>query len=163
VPDATVTNPAGANRLVADFTTWVDGYGAELNYDQEIATYRANAALARGDCAMFVAPTTTVPLSVTGMTGSSNAVAMSFAGVALDPIAAGAYGRICIRGYCRVQVGTATPAAYDALTINGSATGAAAVVTSASLAAATITGLQLGIFLGAKDGTNLAPCRLGRF
>lgn len=163
MPDATITNPAGAYRQVSDYTTWVGADGLDITFDQMIATYRANAAVAKGDAVMFVAPTATVPLSVTGLTGSSNAVALSFAGIALDPAPVGGYARICTWGYCRAQVGTATPAAYDAGTVNGSATGALAVVGSAALAAANIAGTLLGVFLAAKDGTNMAPFRIGRF
>lgn len=164
MPDATILNPAGAYRQVADFTTWVDGFGFELNYgEQDIETYRANAALAKGDACIFVAPTATVPLSVTGLTGNTNGVSLSFAGVAMEAIAIGAYGRICVRGYCRVQVGTAAPAAYDVAVRNGSQTGAVAVTAQAAVDATIIVGMQFGVFLAAKDGSNLAPIRLGRF
>lgn len=164
MPEGVVTNPTGAYRGVTDFTTWVDGNGADIEYERTVMTFRANATILAHDAVMFVAPTTANPLSVAQFAVTDTiVVGNSFAGCALNGAVAGDKCQVIVRGFARIQVGTATPAAYDVAKRAGSAAGAVGVLASGTEAATDIIGTAFGIFLGVDDASNFAPIMLGRF
>lgn len=168
MPDPAVLNPAGAYRNVSDFTTWADANGHEIEYWRQVATLRANGTINKFDAVMFVAPTTTVPLSVAQLaTTAGEATALKFVGVALEAGTAGGYIRIATSGFAMVQIGSATPAAYDVATNGGSAAGAVGTVAAGSVAATNIVGSIYGVFLGGTqtfDGiATCAPLWISRF
>lgn len=165
MPEGVVTNPTGAYRLVSDFTTWVDGFGNEIEYERTVATFRANGTIAAHDAVSFVAPTTALPLSVQQFpTTNTILVGNQFVGVSFEAGVAGDQVQVITRGFARVLVGTATPAAYDVAVRAGSAAGAVGVLASGTEANTDIIGTAFGVFLGVKDASNFAPIWLsGRF
>lgn len=156
MPTTVPTNPSFALRTISDFTTWEDADGNFLGSDiyQDVAVFRANAAISYGDCVSFVAPTTTVPLSVTPSTTTASEQ-YRFVGVALEAASAGQMVQVCIRGVCEVNVGTADPVFGDIMSpVANTTAGVATVVTAANqTAAAIIAGAAGGVFLSADDAT----------
>jgi hypothetical protein len=148
--ESAITNPSAALQTVTDFRTGLDSSGAPLQQGQQGWPYRANATIEAGQALMFVAPTATVPLSVTPMT---TAIVTSdpwlFAGVAADAAAAGDQVLVIRRGVCVVQHDTSdTPAAADVLALPNATTGDFAT-------AAAVTGLRVvGTVLGPEIGTS---------
>lgn len=144
-----ITNPLAAHREVTDYTTGIDSEGGELDYGNIVRTFRADAAIARGEVVNWVAPTTTAPLSVTPMAAAT--ADNLKAGVALEAAAAGEQVDICVNGYCFVDVAAETAAFGSVLTVPGTTTG------KGEIGAVAAFDNVIGITLGAKDANNLAP------
>lgn len=161
MPEPTLINPAGAFRSVSDFTTWVDGNGNDIEYWRQIASLRCDVAIAKGDALMYVVPTTTVPLSVAPLAVTDTlAVGQKFLGVAIEAAAVGEQCLFATEGFALVNVGSATAAAGSTANRAGSAAGALNVLTAA---ATDIIGTGYGVYLGAKNASNLAPVWLNRY
>lgn len=156
--DSPINNPSGAFAKTTTFVSGVDDEGQPHQYGCYYLTLRANAAVVRGAGVSWVNPTATVPVSVTPMPTASTD--LDFAGVAMDAAsAAGAYIRVCILGFCLVNMAAQTAAAGEYIinptTTAGELIRAAAPTFDASLVTASI----LGRVFGVKDSTtNLALC-----
>jgi hypothetical protein len=143
---ATITTPLGGFRSTSDF---IDGMTADAEasmYYQEVWEFRANAAITQGEALMFVAPTATVPVSVTPMTAAiTGSDPWAFAGAALNAAAAGETVRVLRRGIARVRIDAAdTAAALSVLLAPDTTTGRFAVKTD-PVAADVVVGMVLGI------------------
>lgn len=155
MPSSVPTNTQGALRTYADFTTWLDADGIFHGEDwyQDVIPYRANTTIAAGDAVMFVAPTATVPLSVTPLSTTAGE-AYRFVGIAKESATAGQQCDIVVAGVVQVNIGSQTVAFGDMCT--SPATGAAGVptrVAQASVAATHIIGTMIGTYLSANDIT----------
>lgn len=149
--EQTITNPTGALSAVSDYRTGVADNGGEIPYGKTTRRFRANATITRGQCLKWVAPTQTVPLSVTPTVGSEVG---GFAGVAATSGSAGDVVTVVVEGYAFAKVGTAATSG-GAATLTGSTTGGAA--TDVTPAAATVAGTIVGTWLAAGTTGNLAP------
>lgn len=147
--DAQLANPLGAFRTVADFTLGVDAAGELVTPEIRCVPYRANAAITKGQALMFVAPTTTVPVSVTPMTAA--AADHLFAGVALHAAAAGATVQVVTNGHCLIQVGAGTAAAASYGVVPATTTGVFDVDDALDAGDTAVA-----IFWGVKDAANNA-------
>lgn len=153
--DALLENPSGAFKTVPDFTLGVTGAGELVTPELRIATYRADAAITQGQALMFVAPTTTVPISVTPMTAA--AADYLFCGAALAACAAGGYCDVVIEGHCLINVGAGTAAAASYAVVPATTTGVFDVDATPD------DGDTLaGIFWGVKNAANLAFAYINR-
>lgn len=155
MPDSQIPNPLGAFKTVPDFTLGVSDAGELITPEIEVVQYRANAAITKGQALMFVAPTTTVPLSVTPMTAA--AADRLHAGAAMHAASAGQLVGVAINGHCMVNVGAGTAAAASYVLVPATTTGVYDVD-----AAVTATKTIVGIFWGVKDANNLAFALLER-
>ena len=172
-----LTNPLAAAQSVSDYTTYVDADGLPINYDQEVETVRANAAVAAGDVVRFVAATTTVPLSVTPVELDATVVnAQAIYGVAVSAAAAGSLCQVITKGPALVNIattaaissnvaGTAATPAFGVLAVPAGAgtNNAPGNCHGLTPSASTIVGASFGVFLGAEIGTsNKAPVYVGK-
>lgn len=148
--DRVITNPLSAYRTVTDYRTGTDAAGGDLEYPREIQQWRANATITKGQALMMVAPTATVPPSVTPMTAAIGASdAWLFVGAAMEDAAAGDTVAVLVRGYGVVKTETAdTPAFANALCVPDTTTGAFAVPADSATGQA-----QVGYVLGPEIGT----------
>jgi len=153
--DAILENPSGAFKTVADYTLGVTASGEVVTPELETATYRANEAIAVGQALMWVAPTTTVPISVGLMTAAAND--RLFAGAALEAGAAGDYIRVVTRGHCLIAVGSTTPASGNFVIVPDATTGVFGTDASPDVA-----DTMVGINWGVKDANNLAFAYIDR-
>lgn len=145
-----LSNPNGAFRTVSDFTLGLDADNGLVTPECNTVPYRANAAIAAGDALMFVAPTTTVPISVAKMTAAAEP--HIFAGVALNAAtAAGQMVQVVTNGHCMVNVGGGTAAAASYIVIPETTT-AVFDVDATPDAGDTVVGILWGI----KNASNLA-------
>lgn len=151
--DQALTNPFGAHKTVTDYRTGRDAAGEELAYGSIRNIYRADAAIAKGEVVMWVAPTASVPLSVTPMTAA--AADTLFAGVAQNTAAAGGRVTVVENGHCLVDVAAETAAFGSLLTAPATTTGKAEI--GATFDATLVVGSVIGVALAAKDSANLAP------
>lgn len=148
-----ITNPLARLQGVTNFTSGKTPEGELINYGSRIETFRANAAIARGRLLAIVPPTATNPLSVKErVTGDLTPLSI---GIAVTSAVAGQEVQVCTYGHCEAFVGAATAAAGN-YGIHDTVAGEIDVASSAP-DATTISGNILGIFLGAKDASNLAP------
>lgn len=152
--DQALTNPFGAHKTVTDYRTGRTADGEELAYGNIRNIYRADAAIAKGEVVMWVAPTATVPLSVTPMTAA--AANNLFAGIAQNAAAAGARVTVVENGHCLVDVAAETAAFGSVVTAPATTTGKAEI--GATFDATLVVGSYIGTALGAKDSSNLVPC-----
>lgn len=114
MPNAQITNPNGALNTVSDYRTGQDSTGADLMTGQgDVYSIRANAAITRGQALMFVAPTASVPLSVTPFTAAADE--QIFAGVALAATDAGDQCLVMRTGFCTVKHDTGSTAAFGSV------------------------------------------------
>ena len=151
-----LVNPVGAFRTVTTYVSGVDASGVEIPYGKEVNSFRANAAIAKGEAVMWVVPTATVPVSVTPMTTAGDA--RLFAGIANEAAAAGEQCQIVTSGMCLVYANAQTVAAGDVVLKPGTNAGEASF-TSTDPDASTVVGTVLGVAMGVKDSTtNLAQC-----
>lgn len=146
--DAILENPSGAFKVVADFTLGLSASGEIVTPELRIATYRANATITAGQCLMFVAPTTTVPVSVTPMT--SAAEDRLYCGTAFEAAAAGSFLRVVIEGHCLMNFGATTPAAGNFIILPDATTGV-----YGTDATPDVDDSIIGINWGVKDANNL--------
>ena len=151
----TISNPNGAFKTVADFRLPVSDEGELVVPEQEVTTYRANAAVAIGQALMWVAPTATVPVSVSPMTSAIDK--RFFAGVALEAAAAGEDVLVGIEGHFLISVGATTPAASNFVIAPDATTGV-----FGTDATPDATDSLLGINWGVKDANNLAFAFISR-
>lgn len=153
-----LVNPAGAFTTVTTFVSGVDANGIEVPYGRTERVYRANAAITVGQVLAFVAPTATVPVSVTPFVIAADF--RLFAGVALEAAAAGAFVRVCTEGHCLVFANAQTVAALDAVFTPAANTGEASF-SATDPTATTIVGNVLGVAFGVKNATtNLVGCNI---
>jgi hypothetical protein len=146
MPSKQITNPNGAFGETSDVS----------NYVQWVESFKNTgaAAIAAGDAVALKYTATGTLLEIEGWdTDASGQNANTGVGVALDPIAVNATGRVVVFGYARVQVAGGTAAKGNQAL--GSTT--SGVVTPTAADATTIVGQSLGVFLGVKDASNLAP------
>ena len=109
-----ITNPAGAFKTVTTFLSGQDSSGDDLQVGLGITySLRADAAITRGQALMFVAPTATVPLSVTPFTAAADE--QIFAGAALHAAAAGDQVEVVREGFCTVKFDTGSTAAFGSV------------------------------------------------
>lgn len=163
MPITELGNPSGAFQKTTTYVSGVDDEFQMHEYGTFYLTLRANAAVVKGAGVSWVAPTATVPVSVTPMPTASTD--LDFAGVAMDAAsAAGQYIRVCILGFCLVNAAALTFAAGEYLA-NPSATAGELVNTAApTFDAALVTGTILGRVFGVKNATtNLALCFIKQF
>jgi hypothetical protein len=147
-----LVNPRAAFTNVTTFVSGVDANGIEIPYGRLELAYRANAAISVGQVVSFVAPTATVPLSVTPMTTATSQTL--FAGIALEAAAAGGTVRVCTRGHCLVLANAQTPAAGQFIRVPGTTTGEP-TISATAIDATTVVGTILGVVFGVKDATTL--------
>lgn len=147
--DAFLENPSGAFVTVPNFTLGLDSNGGLVTPELRVATYRANAAITAGQALNFVAPTATVPISVTPMAAAT--ADYLFAGVALDACAAGGYVNVGIEGHMLINVGAGTAAAASYAVVPATTTGVFDVDDAPDAGDAVA-----GIFWGVKNANNLA-------
>lgn len=121
-----LANPNGANRTISDYTSGRDDDGYEIVYgNQEVESWQAAATILKGQALMFVAPTTTAPMTVTPMTAAvSGTDGWRFAGAALENASAGDQCRVLASGFGEVLFDTSdTAAAYSLINLPGTTTG----------------------------------------
>lgn len=151
-----LTNPRGAHKEVTTFIGGRYADGTPFDLPQETESWRANAAITRGQAVSWVAPTATAPISVTPMTTTT--ADFLFAGAALESAAAGDQVLICKEGFCEILIDASdTAAALDVIRVpdatDGSfATGTAEVDETASV----------GVGFGTEVGTNFAQAWISR-
>lgn len=146
-----ITNPTGAFRTgVDDFLEPTDSNGALVQYGVgEIWNLRANAAIDKGEALMLVAPTSTVPLSVTPMTTTGDAEL--FAGAAATDAAEGDIVQVIRKGFAIVKFDTSDTAAFGSvLTAPDATTGDFQIIAAPNSTDATV-GLALGTEIGTTD------------
>lgn len=157
MPQSVITNTRQIYRDVDDFTTMQDAGGADLSFPQETETWRANAAISKGEILMFVAATTTVPLSVTPMTAAiGTSDPWLYAGFAADDASAGGDVNVVVGGYVHalLEDADAGGAFANSVQVPDTTTGRAATGTAASLP---VVGVQLSDEIGT---TNFALVKL---
>lgn len=155
-----ISNSQGAHRVVSTFVTDQDDGGEALHQPTGITEYRANAAISVGQVVSFVAGTATVPLSVKPMaTGDS---VLIFAGIAQNSAIAGETVQVAQVGHALLAIGAGTPAFGEYLT-KPAVTAGLGVNTATAIDATTVAGTVLGVFVGTKAASNLAPVFLTRF
>lgn len=152
---STLANPTGANKTVPDFTLGVDNAGELVTPEVASVPYRANAAVTKGQALMFVAPTTTVPISVTPMTAAG--ATWLYAGVALNAAAAGGIVQVVTEGHCLINVGAGTAAAASYALVPETTTGVFDVDDALDAGDNAV-----GVFWGVKDANNLAFAYVNR-
>lgn len=156
MPSRAIINPAGAYRG-ANFLTGRGDDGLPLALPQaEVESWRANAAVLRGQALNWVAPTATVPLSVTPMAAAT--ADHLFAGAALEDAAIGEQVQVCAAGFCEVLIDTSDTAAFGGVIgIPDATTG------RFSTAAAEVDEVaSVGICLGTESATDYAPALINR-
>lgn len=152
----TLSNPAGAFVTTTTFVSGVDADGTPHEYGCFYTMLRANAVTRVGHGLSWVAPTATVPVSVTPyVVASSN---LEFAGVAMDAAsAAGQYIRVCHFGFCLVYAAALTFAAGEILVNPDTTVGELVNAAAPTFDAALVSGSILGRVFGVKNATtNLA-------
>lgn len=147
-----IQNPSGAHQTISTFVSGVADDGTEIEYGSTVRSYRANAAVVRGDALSWVVPTATVPLSVKPMATTDDP--RSFAGVAQEGKAAGGYVRVVTEGHALLRAAAGSPAANDVVTVPA-VTAGLAVWSATDPDATTIAGTQIGYALGIKNATSL--------
>lgn len=152
-----LVNPRAAFTTVTTFVSGLDANGVEIPYGRMERSYRADATITVGQALMWVAPTATVPISVTPMTVAADPRA--FAGIALEGASAGGTIRVCTEGHCRIFANAQTVAANDVILVPGTNTGEASF-SSTDPTATTVVGTVLGVAFGVKGSDNLAPAYL---
>ena len=146
-----LANPNGAHRTITTYVTGRDADGIPLVIgNQEVEPWRANAAILAGQALMFVAPTATVPMSVTPMTAAVTASdPWRFAGVALEGAAAGEQVRVLAKGFGEILFDTSsTAAAYSVLVAPGTTTGEFDIATDP-----VDNSVNVGVCYGTEIGT----------
>lgn len=145
-------NPNAANRTVTTFVSGRDENGFEVHAPSNVESFRADAAITKGQAVMFVFPTATVPVSVTPMSTAGDD--RLFVGAALDNYAIGEQCLIATAGLCLVRVVDDTPAAGDVLFISDTTVGSFETVVTDPAATVTV-GNSAGVVLGTKGADNL--------
>lgn len=149
--ESAITNPRGALSTVSDYRTGKTDDGQDLQQGQLGWPYRANAAIAKGDMLMWVAPTETVPLSVTPMTAAITASdAWLFAGVALTAASTDQDVFVVQQGVAIINhVVADTPAANDVFGLPQTTTGLAE--TNAAITGLFVAGTVMSPEIGASN------------
>jgi hypothetical protein len=112
-----IANPNSAHRTVSTYISGRDADGIPLVVgNQVVESWQAAAAVSQGQALCFLAPTATVPLTVTPMTAALSAShPWTFAGAALEDAAAGEMVRVCAEGFCEVLFDASDTAAFGSV------------------------------------------------
>jgi hypothetical protein len=153
-----ISNPFGAHRQVTTFVAGQDADGEPFHQPNAISEYRANAAITRGQLVQWVAPTASLPLSVTPMATASAAIL--FAGVALNDAATGEAVQVVQHGHVLVRTGDVTTSLGEYLVKPGTTAGIG-TLSATAIDATTVAGTILGVVVGNDDGT-FTPVFLNR-
>lgn len=148
-----LSNPNGAHVVVSDYRTGRDADGIPIVVNnQTIESWRADAAILAGQALMFVAPTATVPISVSPMTAAiSGTDPWTFAGVALEGAAAGDMVRVGTAGVFEILFDTSDTAAFASIiNLPGTTTGEFDIAL-APVDDVTSVGLCFGPEIGTED------------
>lgn len=148
-----LTNPNSAHRTVTTHVSGLDEDGIPLVIGvQQVESWRAAAAIAEGEALMFVAPTATVPMTVTPMTVAvKDSGPWRFAGVALEAAVAGEQVRVCSEGFCQIRHDAAdAAAAYSLVQLPDTTTGRFAISTT-TVDDLSAVGWSVGVETGATD------------
>jgi hypothetical protein len=160
MPQKTLTNPLGAfTPPVADWRTGRDGNGTSIEAFQIVFDdFLSTGVILKGDLVNLVPPTTAATPPVWKQEAAASADALArIRGVALNGTSAsGQQVKVCVSGFCHVNVGAAGVPAVDLPIIRGALAGLA--LQGAAAVAADPVGTFLGVFLGAKDANNQAWC-----
>lgn len=143
-----ITNPAGAYVTTSDYRTGRDSTGGEHAYGKTTRVLRANATVTKGQLVCLVAPTQTLPLSVTPSAGTESGLIF---GIAAEGGSAGDLVTVVTEGLAFAIVGTAATAG------NAIKGGAAGVVTNVTPAATDIVGTVVGVALATGTTGNTIP------
>ena len=154
-----IKNSLGAFRTVTTFVAGQDAFGEPLHQPSVVQEYRANAAVTRGQCVQWVAPTASQIISVEPMATAS--AALIFAGVALNDAAAGEVVQVAQQGHVLVNTGDVTTSLGQYLIKPGTTAGVG-TLSSTAIDATTVAGTILGIVVGNDDGV-FTPVYLNRF
>lgn len=160
-----LTNPNGAFVEVTDFRTGRDKNGLEVKLPQKVEFYRAASAIVKGEPLAFLAPTATVPLSVTTMTTTitaANGGPSRFAGAAAEDAAIGDSVAVVVDGFTEVLIDESdTAVAYGWLVLPGTTHGRFDAV---AVGAPADNALYAGIMYGPEIPTDTDRCiaRIGQ-
>lgn len=147
-----IHNPQGAFRTVDDFRFGTDADGHPLQYGiGEAFQLRANAAVEAGEALMFVAPTASVPLSVTPMTAAADE--QIFAGAAQNDAAIGESVVVVRSGFAIVQHDTSDIPAFGSVLLEPDATTGDFAVAADPVGGAGPAPAVVGLVLSAEIGT----------
>lgn len=154
----TITNPGNVWGTVANPLT-----SQNPEVFGRVITIRANATIVAGAAVQYVAPTATVPLSVTPLIIANANCPILFAGVSLEAAAAGEVVRIVVDGPALVNIAADTPTIGD-VAKKGAANGLLATngTIGGTQDATIVAGASLGCFLSATLGTQ-AWVNVGRY
>lgn len=150
--ERTISNPAGAGQTVTDWRTGKTSTGADVDLDADYVVVRANATITKGQAVGLVAPTATVPPSVTPQTAAMDK--RLFVGAAQHAAAAGQYVQVLTRGFGLINAGAGTPAADQLVLVPATTTGVFDF-TATDPDATTVVGTLAGVALGTKGTDNL--------
>jgi hypothetical protein len=149
-----LTASNGGFGKTSTYVSGVDDEGSMHEYGTEYMTIRANAAIVKGNVLSWVAPTATVPVSVTNMPTASGQ--LDFAGIAMESATAGKYVRVAVGGFALVDVASQTVASGEYL-LKPTTTAGKGISASTAIDATTVAGTILGRFFGVKNAvTSLA-------
>lgn len=159
--EAQITNPKGVFKTTSDYIDGWDADSENVVIDQRIVEIRCNATVGLGEALMLVAPTATVPTSVTPMTAAITGThGWRYYGAALEAGVAGDVIRVLRSGIARVKIENAdTAAAYSLLLAPDTTTGRHAIKTAAAAA-----DIVIGYVLGIEDASgtvDFALCLIG--
>ncbi len=149
----TLTNPAGAFQKTTTYVSGVDDEGQEHAYGRLVIRMRANATIVKGHGLGWVAPTATVPVSVTPFAVAGTD--LDFAGVALQSASAGQFIEVCTHGFCLVWMNAQTSAAGEILVNPTTTAGELIRAADPTHDATLVSGSILGRVFGVKDATTL--------
>ena len=146
-----LANPNGAHRTITSYVTGRDADGFPVIIgNQEIESWQAGGTILAGQALMFVAPTTTAPMTVVAMTAAITASdPWRFAGVAMEGASSGDMVRVCSQGFCEILFdASSTPAAYSVLVAPGTTTGEFDIATDP-----VDNSINVGVCYGTEIGT----------
>ena len=146
-----LANPNGAHRTITTYVTGRDADGIPLVIgNQEVEPWRASAAILAGQALMFVAPTTTAPMTVVAMTAAVTASdPWRFAGAALEGASSGDMVKVLVKGFGEILFDTSdTAAAYSVLQAPGTTTGEFDIATDP-----VDNSVDVGVCYGAEIGS----------
>lgn len=148
-----LANPNGAFRTISSYVTGRDADGIpQIIGEQRVESWRAAATILPGQALMFVAPTATVPMTVTPQTAAaSGATPWRFAGAALEGASAGDMVRVCYQGFCEILFDTSdTAAAYSVVNLPYTTTGEFDIATAPADDVVPV-GVCYGAEIGSED------------
>lgn len=146
------SNPMSTTLVGRDSVGQIQTSGSE-----RYITIRANVAVAKGQaCSFNIAPVIGTPISVGLMAVADEGP--TFAGIAVNSVAAGGQVFLCTDGFCDVFVNAQT-AAFGEKLLKPAANAGEPTRSAAAAAATDLLGTILGVVMAAKlAGSNLALC-----